>query len=174
MVLLLDFEKISADINPDSAIHNVSKNDNETTEQGVDRSSNTILVVEDSKYILKIVVNKLEKAGYKVHTALNGLIAWEYLNSIINGDDFKTINDHINIVISDIEMPQMDGLHLIKNIKAQKELSGLPCLVFSSLITDEMALKCKSVGADGQISKPEIADLVALVDSFIPSTAGSM
>ena len=174
MVLLLDFEKISAEINPDSAIKDISKSDDEATEHVVDRSSNTILVVEDSKYILKLVVNKLEKAGYKVLKALNGLIAWEYLNSIINGDDFKTINDHINVVISDIEMPQMDGLHLIKNIKEHKQLSGLPCLVFSSLITDEMALKCKSVGADGQISKPEIADLVDLVDSFVPSPAGSL
>lgn len=168
MVLLLDFEKISADINPASAIQNTSKRTDEKTEYCMERSSKTILVAEDSKYILKVIVRKLEKAGYKVRTASNGLMAWEYLNSIIDDMD-----NHINILITDIEMPQMDGLHLVKKIKSHEKLKRLPCLVFSSLITEEMILKCKSVGADGQISKPEIEDLAALVDSFILSPAGT-
>ena len=166
MVLLLDFEKISADINPASAIQNTAKRTDEKTEYCMDRSSKTILVAEDSKYILKIIVRKLEKAGYKVRTASNGLMAWEYLNSIIDDMD-----NHINILITDIEMPKMDGLHLVKKIKSHEKLKRLPCLVFSSLITEEMILKCKSVGADGQISKPEIEDLAALADSFILSPA---
>lgn len=166
MVLLLDFEKICAEINPDTAMQNRVESSDENTEYAGDRSSQTILIAEDSKYILKIITGKLEKAGYKVRTASDGLIAWETLNSIINTDNFSDINDHINIIISDIEMPQMDGLHLVKNIKDHDKLKKLPCIVFSSLITEEMALKCKSVGADGQISKPEINDLVALVDSF--------
>jgi two-component system chemotaxis response regulator CheV len=164
MVLLLDFEKISADINPASAIQNTSKRTDEKTEYCLDRSSKTILVAEDSKYILKVIVRKLEKAGYKVRTAPNGLMAWEYLNSIIDDMD-----NHINILITDIEMPKMDGLHLVKKIKSHEKLKRLPCLVFSSLITEEMILKCKSVGADGQICKAEIEDLAALADSFILS-----
>ena len=166
MVLLLDFEKICADINPDTAMQSTVESSDENTEHAGDRSSQTILIAEDSKYILKIITGKLEKAGYKVRTASDGLIAWETLNSIISGDNFNDINDHINIIISDIEMPQMDGLHLVKNIKDHDKLKKLPCIVFSSLITEEMTLKCKSVGADGQISKPEINGLVALVDKF--------
>jgi two-component system chemotaxis response regulator CheV len=109
----------------------------------------------------------LEKAGYKVTTANDGQMAWDKLNSIINSENFRTIEDHINVIISDIEMPQMDGLHLIKNIKTNDSLRNIPCIVFSSLISSEMSIKCKSVGADAQISKPEIAGLVDLVDSFV-------
>jgi two-component system chemotaxis response regulator CheV len=70
-------------------------------------------------------------------------------------------------------MPKMDGLHLVSKIKRHEKLKRLPCLIFSSLITEEMISKCKSVGADGQISKAEIEDLVALADSFTLSPAGT-
>ena len=140
---------------------------------GLDRSSKTVLVAEDSNYILKIVVNKLREAGYNVSTASDGQIAWDHLNSILNGDNFESIDNHINIIISDIEMPHMDGLHLIKNIKTHEKLKHIPCIVFSSLINEEMALKCKSVGADAQISKPELGSLVDIIDGFALSLAGA-
>ncbi len=165
MVLLLDFEKITADISPDSGMHPESGGAASEV-KGLDRSSMTILVAEDSNYILKIIVSKLEGAGYKVHTASDGQVAWDYLTTIINGETFSKIDDHINIVISDIEMPQMDGLHLINNIKNNEHMKKIPCVVFSSLINDEMSAKCKSVGADAQISKPELARLVELVDGI--------
>jgi two-component system chemotaxis response regulator CheV len=167
MILLLDFEKITSDIYPDSGMKSEADIVNVEKEYGVDRSANTIFVAEDSKYIMKIIVITLEKAGYKVMSAYDGQKAWDKLTSIINNENFRTIEDHINIVISDIEMPQMDGLHLIKNIKTNDKLKNLPCIVFSSLISKEMSLKCKSVGADAEISKPEIANLVDLVDSFL-------
>ena len=167
MILLLDFEKITADIYPDSGMKSESEILEVEDQQGVDRSANTVFVAEDSKYIMKIIVTTLEKAGYKVMSANDGQLAWDKLTSIINSENFRTIEDHINIVVSDIEMPQMDGLHLIKNIKTNDTLRNLPCIVFSSLISTEMSLKCKSVGADAQISKPEIAGLVDLVDNFL-------
>ncbi len=166
MVLLLDFEKITAEINPGSGMQSMSESVSKK-EVNNNRASHTILVAEDSKYILKIIVRTLEAAGYVVQTATDGLKAWELLSLTMNGESFTTIKDHFSVVISDIEMPQMDGLHLIKNIKTHEKLKQLPCLVFSSLISGEMAVKCKSVGADGQISKPEIDKLVELVDSFI-------
>ncbi len=172
MILLLDFEKITSEINPGSGMQNESESNIMDTEQDLDRSAYTVLVAEDSKYIMKIIAGKLEKAGYKVQTASDGLKAWEYLTSLIHGAEFRSISDHINMVISDIEMPQMDGLHLIRNIKDNDKLRSLPCIVFSSLISDEMALKCKSVGADGQISKPEIGGLVDLLDGFAMSLSG--
>lgn len=166
MILLLDFEKITADINPDSSMQTEMKTEPQNNKKSLDRSSKTILIAEDSKYILKIIVNKLKDAGYQVHTASDGQMAWDHLTSIINAGDFRTINDHIDIIISDIEMPQMDGLHLIKNIKSDDKLRQLPCVVFSSLINEEMSLKCKSVGADAEISKPELGNLVDLIDGI--------
>jgi len=167
MILLLDFEKITADIYPDSGMQSEAEIIEVEDKKRVDRAANTVFVAEDSKYIMKIIVTTLEKAGYKVMSANDGQIAWNKLISLINNENFRRIEDHINIVISDIEMPQMDGLHLIKNIKTNDKLRNLPCIVFSSLISKEMSLKCKSVGADAQISKPEIADLVDLVDNFL-------
>jgi two-component system chemotaxis response regulator CheV len=167
MILLLDYEKIASDIYPDSGMKSEAEAHNNEDIQGVDRSAHTVFVVEDSNYIQKIIIMTLEKAGYKVTTANDGQMAWDKLNSIINSENFRTIEDHINVIISDIEMPQMDGLHLIKNIKTNDSLRNIPCIVFSSLISSEMSIKCKSVGADAQISKPEIAGLVDLVDSFV-------
>ncbi|MEW6599651.1 MAG: chemotaxis protein [Nitrospirota bacterium] len=166
MVLLLDFEKITADINPGSGMRSETVVDSNKEPGGLDRSSKTILIAEDSNYILKIIVNKLKGAGYQVLTASDGQKAWDHLSSIVNAPDFSAIHNHVNIVITDIEMPQMDGLHLIKNIKSHEKLKSLPCIVFSSLINKEMSLKCKSVGADGEISKPELGNLVEFVDGI--------
>jgi len=171
MVLLLDFEKITADINPESGMRADTGIDLNKEKLGLDRSLKTVLIAEDSNYIMKIMVNKLKEAGYQVRTASDGQKAWDYLTSLINASDFKTINDHINIIISDIEMPQMDGLHLIKNIKSHDKLKHLPCVVFSSLINKEMSLKCKSVGADAEISKPELGSLVEFLDGLIMRVA---
>ena len=167
MILLLDYEKITSDIYPDSGMKNEAETLNNEEIQGLDRSAHTVFVVEDSNYILKIIIMTLEKAGYKVSSASDGQMAWDRLTSIIDNENFRSIEDHISVIISDIEMPQMDGLHLIKNIKTNEKLLHIPCIVFSSLISSEMSLKCKSVGADAQISKPEIAGLVDLVDRFI-------
>ena len=167
MILLLDYEKITSDIYPDSGMKCEAEALNNEEIQGVDRSAHTVFVVEDSNYIQKIIIMTLEKAGYKVNSANDGQMAWDRLTSIIDNENFRSIEDHLSVIISDIEMPQMDGLHLIKNIKTNDKLRHIPCIVFSSLISSEMSLKCKSVGADAQISKPEIARLVDLVDSFI-------
>lgn len=169
MVLLLDFEKITADISPDSGMRPDEGGALENEVAEFDRSSKTILVAEDSNYILKIIVNKLEAAGYKVRTASDGQVAWDQLNAIMEDEKFNKIEDHLSLVISDIEMPQMDGLHLINNIKNNEELKKLPCIVFSSLINEEMTLKCKSVGADATISKPELGSLVDIVDGIAAS-----
>ena len=64
-------------------------------------------------------------------------------------------------------MPQMDGHHLTKLIKEDPILKSLPVILFSSLITEEMKIKGEQLGADAQISKPEIANLVSLIDSFL-------
>jgi len=71
------------------------------------------------------------------------------------------------MIITDIEMPQMDGHHLTKRIKDHDKLKHLPVVIFSSLINEEMRLKGQSIGANGQVSKPEIDQLIDLVDKLI-------
>ena len=63
-------------------------------------------------------------------------------------------------------MPQMDGHHLTRKVKEHQELGKLPVIIFSSLITDDLRHKGQEVGADEQISKPEIAELILLIDQI--------
>ncbi len=77
------------------------------------------------------------------------------------------ITEVVQLVITDIEMPQMDGHHFTKRIRENKGLAPLPVIIFSSLITDDLKHKGESVGADDQVSKPEIAELVLKIDQYI-------
>ena len=107
----------------------------------------------------------MSEAGFK-HLVFyeNGLDALNYLESLIESG--KQVVEEVQLVITDIEMPQMDGHHLTRRIKENSELTVLPVIIFSSLITDSLRHKGQVVRADAQISKPEIAALIDLIDKF--------
>lgn len=162
MILLLDFEKIMVDINPDSGISMDSVKKLGKRE----RSEKRIIVAEDSPLLRKLLNDTLTEAGYvNLEFFENGKEAFEYLEHLLetNGD----ITKHVQLVVTDIEMPQMDGHHLTKRIKTHSELQKLPVIIFSSLITDDLRHKGERVGADDQISKPEIGDLILKIDELI-------
>jgi two-component system chemotaxis response regulator CheV len=124
-----------------------------------------VLIAEDSMLLSKLIVESLHRAGY-VNTIKtdNGQEAWDFLTEIVdNGDDLRS---HVACVVSDIEMPLMDGHRLTKLIKESPQLKVLPVILFSSLIDEEMRRKGEQLGANAQISKPEIAQLVTLIDRF--------
>ena len=77
------------------------------------------------------------------------------------------VGEDISLVITDIEMPQMDGHHLTKLIKDDSRFEGLPVVIFSSLVNDEMKRKGESLGVDAQLSKPEIGKLVRQLDLLL-------
>lgn len=107
----------------------------------------------------------LSEAGYeRVEFFENGKDALTYLEKIAETGD---VADTIQLVITDIEMPQMDGHHFTRRIREHKGLAKLPVIIFSSLITDELKHKGTSVGAEEQISKPEIAELVLKIDQYV-------
>lgn len=162
MVLLLDFEKIIVDINPESGIHveQVKKLGKR------ERSNKRIIVAEDSPLLRKLLNDTLTEAGYgNVEFFENGKDALAYLESLI--EDETDIVEKVQMVITDIEMPQMDGHHFTKRIRENKALSKLPVIIFSSLITDDLKHKGERVGANEQISKPEIAELILKIDQYI-------
>lgn len=165
MVVLLDFEKIVADINPEM---NEKFNQVSTITDNIleIRKNKTILVAEDSKLLRDLLLGTLHNAGYpNVILAENGLEAWKKIEQLMA--DGKPIESKVQMVITDIEMPQMDGHYLTKRIKEHEKVKQLPVVIFSSLINEEMRLKGESIGANGQVSKPEIAQLIDLVDKFI-------
>lgn len=161
MLLLLDFEKIVMEISPDTGIRveQIQKLGQR------ERSDKRLLVAEDSPLLRKLLHTTLSEAGYdRVEFFENGKDALEYLENAAEQGD---IEDAVQLVITDIEMPQMDGHHFTRRIRDNKALAKLPVIIFSSLITDELKHKGKSVGADDQVSKPEIAELVLKIDQYV-------
>ncbi|WP_018702398.1 MULTISPECIES: chemotaxis protein [Sporomusaceae] len=165
MVLLLDFEKIVSEINPEinQKLTSIPTANERLTAL---RKTKRVLVAEDSPLLRDLLVGTLHEAGYEeVIVCHNGQQAWERLEAIAkSGED---MNNYVNIVITDIEMPKMDGHHLLKRIREESRLAGLPVFIFSSLINEEMRRKGENLGADGQISKPEIVQLIDLIDKKI-------
>ncbi len=165
LIIILDFEKIVSDISPETTLKM-----SEIDKMG-DRNRNDadILVAEDSPLLSKLIADSLNKAGYlNLHLCNNGQEAWDKLVQWHHdGDD---ILNHVRLVLTDIEMPLMDGHRLCKLIREQKDFDDLPIVIFSSLINDEMRRKGESLGVNAQITKPEIGKLVGVMDELIKET----
>lgn len=161
LIIILDFEKIVADINPETGLKTLDLSSLGNRE----RSSVPILIAEDSMLLNKLIVDSLKKAGYDnlIHTE-NGQEAWDIICECKNKG---TLKEHVGCVITDIEMPIMDGHRLTKLIKSDDETKNIPVIIFSSLVNDEMKRKGEGLGADAQLSKPEIAHLVGAVDKLV-------
>lgn len=165
MVLLLDFEKIIAEINPEineklTTLPEVTKDIKEQ------RNDVKVFVAEDSPMLRDLLVQTLHDAGYiTTRDFSNGKLAWEALQKI--GQEEAPLDDSINILISDIEMPQMDGHRLTKLIKSDDAMKDIPVIIFSSLVNEEMKKKGEALGADAQLSKPEIGNLVHEIDHLV-------
>lgn len=161
LIIILDFEKIVTDINPETGLK-IS----EIEELGP-RSNHDIpiLIAEDSPLLNKLIVDSLKKAGYNnlIHTE-NGQKAYDVITSC-KADG--TLNEHVRCVITDIEMPEMDGHRLTKLIKDDEITKNIPVIIFSSLVNEEMKKKGEALGADAQLSKPEIGNLVKIIDGLV-------
>ena len=162
LILLLDFEKIVVEINPESGI-----NVQQVKKLGKrERSNKRIIVAEDSPLLRKLLNDTLTVAGFDyIEFFENGRDALHYLEAIAKSG--KNVEELVHLVVTDIEMPQMDGHYLTKKIKESKELGNLPVIIFSSLITDDLKHKGQMVGANAQVSKPESTELITLIDQHI-------
>ncbi|MBL8013530.1 MAG: chemotaxis protein CheV [Candidatus Omnitrophica bacterium] len=164
ILMLLDFEKIASIINPEAGLEGV-KDEIVAGAVTFDRSKLRILIAEDSSFVAELLSSYVRRVGYQVELHKDGLSAWNALEAAAQKN--TDVSQQYNLLITDIEMPQMDGLHLIKRLKENNKLKKLPCVVFSSMISQELSVKCKQVGAADQITKPEIAGLVKMVDTYV-------
>jgi two-component system chemotaxis response regulator CheV len=163
IIMLLDFEKIVTDIAPSTGI-NESRIGNITKK---DRMGIKLILSDDSPMIRQLLDDVLTKAGFGNMKFFNdGQQAWHYLDNLASEKGNRFIED-VQILITDIEMPQMDGHTLTRKIKEHKILRTLPVIIFSSLITDDLKHKGLSVKADAQMSKPEVENLVNVIDKLI-------
>ena len=126
-----------------------------------------IILVEDSRAIGEMSRCALMESGYEnVKLFENGQEVKDYLTDLRDnyGEDFK---DHVHLVVTDIEMPIMDGYTLTRWIKGDPMLQQIPVIIFSSLISRDLEHKGEEVGADIQISKPSIKELVRIVTKIL-------
>ena len=161
LITVLDFERIVAEIAPETGIQ-LSEVDKLGPRQ---RSESPIWVAEDSILLTRMIQEALVKAGYvNLNMYANGSELWEALQQWRDAPDLP---EHVALVITDLEMAQMDGHRLTKLIKSDAFFQTIPVVIFSSLITEEMRRKGKEVGADEQLSKPEIGHLIGIVDHLL-------
>ena len=161
LIIILDFEKIVADINPETGLK-MTEIDQLGARQ---RNDIPILIAEDSVLLNKMIVESLRKAGYTnvTHTN-NGQEAYDYICEV---KAHGNVMEHIRCIITDIEMPEMDGHRLTKLVKDDDATKDIPVIIFSSLINDQMRRKGEALGANAQLTKPEIGNLVRTVDELI-------
>lgn len=161
LVTILDFEKIVAEIAPETTIQ-MSEIDRLGPRE---RRDVPIMVAEDSILLGRMIVEALHKSGYvNVRMCSDGQELWDRLQQYRG---MENLREKVALVITDIEMPQMDGHRLTKMIKDDPEFQKIPVVIFSSLITEEMRRKGKELGADEQLSKPEIGRLVEVIDHLL-------
>lgn len=161
LIIILDFEKIVTDINPETGLKM-----SEILDLGQRNRSNVpILLAEDSPLLNKLIVDSLKQAGYNnlIHTE-NGQKAYDVITQC-KADG--SLNNHVRIIITDIEMPEMDGHRLTRLVKSDSATANIPVIIFSSLVNDEMRRKGEALGADAQLSKPEIGNLVHIIDQLV-------
>ncbi|CAM3177771.1 chemotaxis protein [Moritella viscosa] len=160
LVFILDFEKIISDINPtvDMGLYDLKLDSKVNLSEGTKakRFKHTILLVDDSSFILDQLRAVILESGYSLITAVNGEDAW---------GKYKENFDDISLIVTDVEMPKMDGLHLCK--KVTSEPNAVPVVIFSSTMSDENKIKAMGVGATETLTKPEINKLIITLDELL-------
>ena len=159
---LIDLEHIIASLNPET-----TKNMIQSTVKA--NKKYKVLIAEDSPSIGMMIKKSIEDSNMEVHLEQNGALALKYLKSKIAlaEKENKDITEYINIVISDIEMPQMDGFTFTKNVKEDPISGKLPVILYSSIITNELRHKGDSVGANIQVSKPDLDQVARIAIELI-------
>ncbi|NMC48337.1 MAG: chemotaxis protein CheV [Desulfovibrio sp.] len=170
IVLLLDMERILMDLNPNLAM----RMDRAGGGRPTAAAGHKTLVVDDSEAIRKLIASYLEADGFTVAQDINGRNAWDRIEAVKReaAASGRPISDYLNLVVTDIEMPSMNGYALCSRIKADPALASLPVILFSSIINDRMYEKGREVGADDQVTKPEIETLAERAKKLIEPDRG--
>ncbi|MGC9403712.1 chemotaxis protein [Vibrio genomosp. F10] len=173
LIMILDFEKIIADINPELSMEKYDV----TVDRSVDlnqkivtkRNAKTIMVVDDSAFIRSLIQDTLGSSGYNIIACKDGGEAHEKLMEIaqVAASENISVDELINAVVTDVEMPRMDGMHLVKRLRETPAYSATPIVMFSSLMSEDNRSKALALGANDTITKPEIGKMVSMMDKYV-------
>ncbi|MDY7030538.1 MAG: chemotaxis protein CheW, partial [Thermodesulfobacteriota bacterium] len=114
----------------------------------------TILLAEDSTFFRNQVKSFMEDDGYKVIEAEDGLVAWNLLNKHC---------DEISLVVTDIEMPNLDGLELTEKIRQDESFTNIPIIALTSLAGEEDIARGQNVGIDDYQIKLDKEELMTSI-----------
>lgn len=165
IVLLVDFEKIIGEICAEYSLKGIGEG-GETAPAAV--ANRTIMVADDSPFIRSTLASTLRSAGYTIEEFENGELAWQAITDRLDrlGERFS---QEVGLLITDVEMPKMDGLHLTSLIRKEPRLSRFPVVIFSSMASEDNRKKWSDLGAQAIITKPDLPNLIEIVGSLIPS-----
>ncbi|WP_456398032.1 chemotaxis protein [Desulfurobacterium sp.] len=166
LLLLLDFEGILDELGMIKvmSVSNINKK-----KLGITADEHfKILIVDDSSVARRIMRKILTEDGHTVYEATNGIEALEMLHDWLKEakDEGKELSDYVQLIISDIEMPGMDGLTFTKKVKENPELAKIPVIINTSLSDQANVSKSKFVGADAHLVKFDAPDLIKLVHKY--------
>lgn len=170
IVFILDMEQVIGSMNPSLDMAEKSKD----VQADSSMPQYRVLVADDSSSVRHTIVTTMERAGFIVTAVESGVEAWDYLLKLKRQaeEEKKPITDYLQLIISDIEMPEMDGHTLTKQIKGDSMLCRLPVALFSSLITEALRTQGEKSGADEQISKPDLPLLTQKARTLIERILG--
>ncbi|MDE1513779.1 MULTISPECIES: chemotaxis protein [Vibrio] len=173
LIMILDFEKIIADINPELSMEKYDV----TLDKKVDlnqrmvtkRNAKTVMVVDDSAFIRSLIQDTLSSAGYNIIACKDGGEAFEKMMELkqVAKAENVAITELVDALVTDVEMPRMDGMHLVKLLRDDETYLSMPIIMFSSLMSDDNRAKALSLGANDTITKPEIGRMVSMMDKYI-------
>lgn len=164
-ILIVDLEHIVAEIDPEAGMAYDEVQGASEVASPETRKQKKLLLAEDSAIIRMGIQKVLVASGYEqLQTFDNGQDCYEAIRAFRQAEQ---VADNVDLLISDIEMPRMDGLTLCRKIKEEMGLQNVKVIMFSSLINEQMEHKCELVGADGHVTKPQIPQLVTMIDGML-------
>ncbi len=168
IILVLDFEKIVGELCSESALRPIDAEELLDRASDAKRSEKTVLVADDSTFIRNTMCGVLRGAGYTVEEAEDGSVAWEMIqNKVVQCEqDGTDIRSKLSLLITDVEMPQMDGLHLTSLVRKNNALNDVPIVIFSSLASEDNKRKWVGLGANHILTKPDLPNLVKVADAL--------
>lgn len=164
LIMMIDFEKVLADIDPETA-GDIDDLPEISPPHG---RRKTVLIVDDSGLMLSGLKKAFTKSGYSVKSAHNGREALQQLKELAQtaARQNRPVTDYVDIITSDVEMPLMDGLTLLAKLKEDKQLKGIPVVIFSSMTNPVNIKKWEPLGAEDYLAKPELSLLIKRVNEI--------
>ncbi|MFK3737376.1 chemotaxis protein [Massilia sp. TN1-12] len=163
---VLDVETILRELNPESSDDNIATSVGDKIQL---KPGSVILAADDSVVARSLIERGLEAMGLPFVMTKTGKECWEQLNMIATAAEAegKTVHDRVALVLTDLEMPEMDGFTLTRNIKNNARFGTMPVVIHSSLSGTTNEEHVKNVRADAYVAKFSAEDLSRTLRSLL-------